>query len=1082
MSEPLSQQTATTESVRVVPPPLADLLFPVAPAASGAGDSGRVGLTVEIQAIQAPLFTPEEADRLTRVGTEMPTLVDRQGGRWRPLAGWLGDPASAAVVCRKSRLSVRLAAADPAVSLLAFATAADGQSSLEARLELGGGRGDVPIPLVQLDRQAGYLQLMLPFDGAAGQALYERVVAAMRAPASEAQVALRYTHTLAVGGEGADGAGAGWILGQPVLVFSGTLKANVQADLLRADLVVATPNPQAGSDRWESLGGVITSGPDVCSWGEGRLDVFARGTDNALWHKWYDGGWSDWESLGGQITSDPSAVCWGPGRIDVFARGMDNALWHLWYEGGWSGWESLGGGLGSGPDACSWAPGRLDVFVLGTDTALWHKWYEGGWSDWEGLGGALTSDPGAVSWGPGRIDVFARGTDNALWHKAYEGGWNDWEPLGGFLGSGPDAASWRPGRLDIFVLGGDRALWQKSWDDSVGWSEWQSIGGVLTSDPGAVSWSKNRIDVFARGTDDALWHTWYDGSWGSGAAALFVPMAVAPVDFAVAAPVAVAEPNLRFGVVQPVVAVDPNIRFAGGRPIEDDPRPRDTEESEGREVRQMPVAQTHAIPVGRSGDRQADAYPDQPPPGRSEWTELPADDARSSRLFFKRSDRADVFFYLPACYRLAFYLDGDGRAVHPPLRPVHYRPPVAPGAPVEDRIKVTLTAIPYVDAADRERLRRHIQQVVLRDTLPFVRLAPAALRAEFQPQFSSGGGVLPEGIQFRGVAIAADRELSFEFDMGAREYPLFCELLRHGLRGRVLLTADGFELAVDALLELDRMVANGLAVRPLPARGDGALPFTLENLLDHPVAVASAHAFLVDRGSDVVPEMVFHAEAHDLLPGAARLARRGAPGASLELAVPAGDPRVAWDQMAVALGAVAVEGGTPEEWLDRVHRDPTLQPLDFSLQVSASFPDSARQRIEGVQVRLTKEGETAVRAERLLRPADPPWNVTLSLPLGELARATGGLPSFALEHYTVYQDLGPGQPQRALVSLNDRDARVRALAETADSRYTVVHGEAREAGRTRAQVEEILGRLRAAGGGWQLYVDPPVDPAPAPPG
>src|SRR5215510_7733346 len=50
---------------------------------------------------------------------------------------------------------------------------------------------------------------------------------------------------------------------------------------------------------WESLGGLITSGPAISSWASGRLDCFARGADNALWHKWYSGGWSGWESLGG---------------------------------------------------------------------------------------------------------------------------------------------------------------------------------------------------------------------------------------------------------------------------------------------------------------------------------------------------------------------------------------------------------------------------------------------------------------------------------------------------------------------------------------------------------------------------------------------------------------------------------------------------------------------------------------------------------------------------------------------------------------------------------------------------------------
>jgi len=170
---------------------------------------------------------------------------------------------------------------------------------------------------------------------------------------------------------------------------------------------------------WESLGGVLTSGPGVCSWASGRLDIFVRGTDNRLWHKWYSGSWSGWESLGGILTSDPAAVSWASGRIDVFVRGTDNALWHKWYNGSWSGWESLGGVLTSSPGVSSWASGRLDVFARGTDNAMWHKWYSGSWSGWESLGGILTSAPDAVSWGPSRIDTFGRGTDNALWHKWY---------------------------------------------------------------------------------------------------------------------------------------------------------------------------------------------------------------------------------------------------------------------------------------------------------------------------------------------------------------------------------------------------------------------------------------------------------------------------------------------------------------------------------------------------------------------------------------------------------------------------------------------------------------------------------------
>lgn len=262
---------------------------------------------------------------------------------------------------------------------------------------------------------------------------------------------------------------------------------------------------------WESLGGVITSDPAAVSWGPQRLDVFARGTDDALWHRWFDHGWHDWESLGGVLTSAPAASSWAAGRLDLFVRGTDRALWHKWFDGSWHEWESLGGGLSSGPAAASWGTGRVDVFVRGDDNALWHKWFDGHWHDWESLGGVLTSDPAVASWAPGRLDVFARGTDNALWHKWFDNGWHDWESLGGILTSAPGVTAWGPGRLDVVVRGTDNASWHKWFEN--GWSDWESLGGQFTSGLDAASWGPQRLDLVGRGLDNACWHSWFDNGW-----------------------------------------------------------------------------------------------------------------------------------------------------------------------------------------------------------------------------------------------------------------------------------------------------------------------------------------------------------------------------------------------------------------------------------------------------------------------------------------------------------------------------------------------------------------------------------------
>lgn len=265
---------------------------------------------------------------------------------------------------------------------------------------------------------------------------------------------------------------------------------------------------------WEELGGVLTSGPDVSSWGDMRLDVFVRGNDWQLWHRGFDQGWRDWQPLGGVLTSDPGAVSWGQGRIDVFVRGNDNQLWTRSFESGvWNAWRPLGGVLTSGPDAASWGAGRLDVFVRGNDLQLWHRAYQDGvWQPWEPLGGVLTSDPSAVSPETGRIHVFVKGNDSQLWHRSYVSGrWQGWEPLGGVLTSSPDASSWSPSRIDVIVRGVDRQAWRRHFDNGA-WQGWDALGGVLGSDPSAVSWGFNRIDIFAKGMDLPLIHRWWDGS------------------------------------------------------------------------------------------------------------------------------------------------------------------------------------------------------------------------------------------------------------------------------------------------------------------------------------------------------------------------------------------------------------------------------------------------------------------------------------------------------------------------------------------------------------------------------------------
>jgi Repeat of unknown function (DUF346) len=281
-----------------------------------------------------------------------------------------------------------------------------------------------------------------------------------------------------------------------------------------------------------SLGGprgfrtAFTSAPAVCSWGPGRLDVFGRGEDNALWHKWLTGrDWSDWQSLGGTLSAPPAAVSWGEGRIDVFVRGPDLALWHKWFTGGdWSEWESLGGALNFGPAVSSWGPGRLDVFARGTDNTIFQRTFDHGWRDWTSIAepGTTVALPGmaAVSSATGNIDLIAWGAANFLQHKSFRGNWKTAQTIGdgsaqASLNTSLAVASWMTDRLDWFVRADERTL-----EHTAGVTDASGLLGtrpptsvslvnLLTSGPAAVARpaAGNWIDVITRGQDNTFWHT-----------------------------------------------------------------------------------------------------------------------------------------------------------------------------------------------------------------------------------------------------------------------------------------------------------------------------------------------------------------------------------------------------------------------------------------------------------------------------------------------------------------------------------------------------------------------------------------------
>jgi hypothetical protein len=121
-----------------------------------------------------------------------------------------------------------------------------------------------------------------------------------------------------------------WI---PVPAFGGTRQS------ISLNLLPATPLQSIGA--WSSLGGILASPPSVGTNQDGRLEVFARGQDDKIWHisqsnRISPNNWSDWEQLPGEQTfrNTVGVVRNNWNKLEIFARGRDNEIWHRWRNRG----------------------------------------------------------------------------------------------------------------------------------------------------------------------------------------------------------------------------------------------------------------------------------------------------------------------------------------------------------------------------------------------------------------------------------------------------------------------------------------------------------------------------------------------------------------------------------------------------------------------------------------------------------------------------------------------------------------------------------------------------------------------------
>ncbi len=246
---------------------------------------------------------------------------------------------------------------------------------------------------------------------------------------------------------------------------------------------------------YQPYGGSKLSHLATLVWLDGRTEVFALGSDHAIWHDSWDTAatsWSGWQSLGGDFATGPGTILWGNGTGELFAVDAAGDVWHSWsgsgssYPNGWYAWTKFGSGMASRPAPVRWPDGHAEVFVRGIDGQLYHSNFDAktGWPAFTAVsaGSHVIGDPSAImddgKGGGTGPEVFARDESGQVVHLWWGGSsYGSFAPLGTLV-SASDPFGWirGDGAAEVFAIDGSGSLARNYRDPAKSWQGWSAIG------------------------------------------------------------------------------------------------------------------------------------------------------------------------------------------------------------------------------------------------------------------------------------------------------------------------------------------------------------------------------------------------------------------------------------------------------------------------------------------------------------------------------------------------------------------------------------------------------------------------------
>jgi len=196
---------------------------------------------------------------------------------------------------------------------------------------------------------------------------------------------------------------------------------------------------------WTSAGGNILGDPSLLLLADGSEIALARGTNAGIWYNVKAStAWAGWVPLAARdFSSQPSAVLLSSGRIDVFAIGTDRAVYTLSrVNSSWgSTWLSLGPDvIGGYVTPVVESSSDVSVFALGAnDSTLWtQRRTASNWSGWSQVGTywsytagpppAFGSAPRAVLDADGQLQLTVPAGGQIYQNRRIKNRWGIWVP------------------------------------------------------------------------------------------------------------------------------------------------------------------------------------------------------------------------------------------------------------------------------------------------------------------------------------------------------------------------------------------------------------------------------------------------------------------------------------------------------------------------------------------------------------------------------------------------------------------------------------------------------------------------------